>query len=381
MPSGYKGPRDNDPPLRRSGAQGADNRPSDDLRVQPFTDDVFSEYQARRKENSGSPLGLIAGVAIGVAAVAGIGWYMYSSGALTGSGTGTGGGPQLVQADPDPYKVKPASPGGMKVENQDKLVYERVAKGEAPPRVENLLPAPEEPKAPPKPVAPPPEAAKPEPAPAETAKAEPAKPEVLSGVAKPDAAKTEAAKPEVARPEAAKPEAAKPEPAKEVAKAEPAKPAAPAKPEQDDLAAAVMAATGGREAATGPLTAKPAAPAASEPQVAAAPPAPAPATPPAAPAAASAATPAAPSAAAAGGFQIQLASARSEQGAMGEWSRIVGKNKDALGGLTPSVARVDLGEKGVFFRLRAGPLADRAAAESLCATLSAQNVGCIVVRP
>jgi hypothetical protein len=66
---------------------------------------------------------------------------------------------------------------------------------------------------------------------------------------------------------------------------------------------------------------------------------------------------------------------------MGEWSRIVGKNKDALGGLTPSVARVDLGEKGVFFRLRAGPLADRAAAESLCATLSAQNVGCIVVRP
>jgi cell division septation protein DedD len=35
----------------------------------------------------------------------------------------------------------------------------------------------------------------------------------------------------------------------------------------------------------------------------------------------------------------------------------------------------------VFFRLRAGPLADRAAAESLCATLSAQNVGCIVVRP
>lgn len=370
MPSGYKGPRDNDPPLRRSGAQGAENRPSDDLRVQPFTDDVFSEYQARRKENSGSPLGLIAGVAIGVAAVAGIGWYMYSSGALTGGGSGTGGGPQLVQADPEPYKVKPASPGGMKVENQDKLVYERVAKGEAPPRVENLLPAPEEPKAPPKPVAPPPEAAKPEPESAETAKAEPGKPEVLSEAAKPDAAKTEAAKPEAPKPEAAKPEPAKPEPAKEVANAEPAKPAAPAKAEQDDLAAAVMAATGGREAATGPLTAKPAAPTASEPQVAAAP-----------PVAAPAAAPAAPALAAPGGFQIQLASARSEQGAMGEWSRIVGKNKDALGGLTPSVARVDLGEKGVFFRLRAGPLADRAAAESLCATLSAQNVGCIVVRP
>lgn len=367
MPSGYKGPRDNDPPLRRSGAQGSETRPSDDLRVQPFTDDVFSEYQARRKENIGSPLGLIAGVAIGIAAVAGIGWYMYSSGALTGGATGSGGEPQLVQADPEPYKVKPSSPGGMQVENQDKLVYDRVAKGEAPPRVENLLPAPEEPKAPPKPAVPPPESVTPEavqaaPAPAETAKAEAAKPEVLSETAKPDAAKSEPASPE---------------PAKEVAKAEPAKPAPPAKPEQDDLAAAVMAATGGREAATGPLTAKPAAPAASEPQVAGAPPPAAPE----APAAAPAASPATPTSPAAGGFQIQLASARSEQGAMGEWSRIVGKNKDALGGLTPSVARVDLGEKGVFFRLRAGPLADRAAAESLCATLSAQNVGCIVVRP
>ena len=66
---------------------------------------------------------------------------------------------------------------------------------------------------------------------------------------------------------------------------------------------------------------------------------------------------------------------------MGEWNRIIAKNKDALVGLAPTVARVDLGDKGVFFRLRAGPLADRAAADSLCATLSAQNVGCIVVRP
>ncbi|MCA0202439.1 MAG: SPOR domain-containing protein [Proteobacteria bacterium] len=83
----------------------------------------------------------------------------------------------------------------------------------------------------------------------------------------------------------------------------------------------------------------------------------------------------------AGAFQVQLASARSEQGAMGEWNRIAGKNKEALAGLTPSVARVDLGEKGVFFRLRAGPLKDKAAADSVCAALGAQNVGCIVVKP
>ncbi len=352
MPPEFRGGRENEPPLRRPGTQPPENRSADDLRVQPFTDDVFSEYQARRKDSSGSSFGLIAGLVIGVAAVGGIGWYMYSTGALTMGGPG--GTPQLVKADTEPYKVKPKDPGGMQVENQDKLVYDRVAKGEAPSRVENLLPAPEEPKAPPKPAAPPPaEAAKP--APVEAAKVEPAKP-------------------------APEPEAAKPEPAKEVAKAAPAKPVEPAKPEQDDLAALVAAATGGREAATGPIATKPAAPAAAEPpteqQVAAAPPI---AEPP--PPALASVAPVVPPAAMAGAFQIQLASARSEQGAMGEWNRIIAKNKEALGGLTPNVARVDLGEKGVFFRLRAGPVADKAAADSLCATLGAQNVGCIVVRP
>ncbi len=354
--------RDNDdPPLRRAPdqkrGQTADAKSADDLRVQPFTDDVFSEYHTRRKE-AGAPFGLIAGVVIGVAAVAGIGWYLWNSGALGGGGSGNGV-PQLVKSNPDPYKVKPENPGGMQVENQDKLVYDRVAKGEAPPRVENLLPAPEEPKAPPKPAAPPPEAAKPEAAPVETAKAE-----------APPAEPAEPAKPV---------EAVKPEPAKEVAKTEPAKPVAPAKADQDDLASLVAAATGGREAATGPINTKPgAAPAAEAPQtqVAAAPP-----VAPAAPAAPVVAPPAVSPAAMAGAFQIQLASARSEQGAMGEWNRIVGKNKDALAGLTPNVARVDLGEKGVFFRLRAGPLKDKAAADSVCSALGAQNVGCIVVKP
>ncbi|MCC6915433.1 MAG: hypothetical protein IT566_17180, partial [Rhodospirillaceae bacterium] len=241
--------RDNDdPPLRRTPdqkrGQTADTKSADDLRVQPFTDDVFSEYHTRRKE-AGAPFGLIAGVVIGVAAVAGIGWYLWNSGALGGGGSGNGV-PQLVKADPDPYKVKPENPGGMQVENQDKLVYDRVAKGEAPPRVENLLPAPEEPKAPPKPVAPPPEIAKAEAAPpVETAKAEP-----------PPA---EPAKPVEPAKEVAKPDPAKTEPTK----TEPTKPAAPAKADQDDLASLVAAATGGREAATGPINTKPgAAPAA-----------------------------------------------------------------------------------------------------------------------
>lgn len=374
MPPEFKGVRDTDPPLRRAGVPPAEGQPADGgLRARSLTDsdDIYSEYHGRRKESSSS-FGRVAGVVIGLAVVVGIGWYMWSSGALTPAGSADGA-PQLVKANPDPYKVKPDNPGGMQVENQDKLVYDRVAKGEAPPRVENLLPGPEEPKAPPKPAAPElaPEPAKPEPAPAETAKAEAPKPEA----AKPEPAKPEPAKlepAEAAKP-APKPEPAK-EPAKDVAKAEPPKPAEPAKPEEDDLAAAVLAATGGRQAATGPIATAPAKPAAESPSAPAETPAPAQvaAAPPVA---------AVPPAALAGAFQIQLASARSEQGAMAEWNRIVGKNKDALAGLTPTVARVDLGEKGVFYRLRAGPLADKAAADALCGALGAQNVGCIVVRP
>ena len=43
--------------------------------------------------------------------------------------------------------------------------------------------------------------------------------------------------------------------------------------------------------------------------------------------------------------------------------------------------RADLGDKGVFYRLQAGPLSDAAAAETLCGKLKQRNVGCLIVRP
>lgn len=66
---------------------------------------------------------------------------------------------------------------------------------------------------------------------------------------------------------------------------------------------------------------------------------------------------------------------------MGEWTRVSAKHGEALTGLSPSVIRADLGERGIFFRLRAGPLADKAAADALCETLKAANEACIVVPP
>jgi len=50
--------------------------------------------------------------------------------------------------------------------------------------------------------------------------------------------------------------------------------------------------------------------------------------------------------------------------------------------LTLSVTKADLGpKKGVFYRLRVGPVADEAAARALCANLAKREMGCLVVRP
>ena len=70
---------------------------------------------------------------------------------------------------------------------------------------------------------------------------------------------------------------------------------------------------------------------------------------------------------------------KSEADAQTVWKKVQVANKDLLGNLSLDIQRADLGAKGVFFRLRAGPL-DEAAAKSLCAELTKRNQGCIVAR-
>ena len=84
-----------------------------------------------------------------------------------------------------------------------------------------------------------------------------------------------------------------------------------------------------------------------------------------------------PSPAKAGGARIQLASVRSEEAAVQEWNRIKRANSDMLGGLAATPVRADLGDKGVFYRLQTGVVAD---ADRVCRELKDRNVGCIIVR-
>ena len=81
-------------------------------------------------------------------------------------------------------------------------------------------------------------------------------------------------------------------------------------------------------------------------------------------------------------YLVQLAAARSPQGARSEWERLRKKHLDLLGDLELKVTKADLGaRKGVYYRLRAGPLADEKAARQLCKQLTKRQVGCLIIKP
>ncbi|MFP6760285.1 MAG: SPOR domain-containing protein, partial [Rhodospirillales bacterium] len=80
-------------------------------------------------------------------------------------------------------------------------------------------------------------------------------------------------------------------------------------------------------------------------------------------------------------FQIQLAAVRKETAAQNEWRRLKARHRTLLSNLELNVVKADLGTKGIYFRLRAGPLKDAESAKTLCRELSKVKVRCLVIRP
>jgi hypothetical protein len=223
-------------------------------------------------------------IAMLVMAVSGGGvWLLQREGAKRIAG----GEAPLIQADPRAVKTRPEQPGGMKIPNQETMVYNP---GRGSGQVEHLLPPPETPIA--RPVAPPPEP-------------------TTAAVA-------------------------------------PAAEAPPAPPVTAPVVPPVVAAP------TPPVAIAP------SPPVAAAPPAPPPQ--------------------ARGAYRLQIGALRSEEAARLEWDRLKRIHGDLLGGMGAVTARADLGERGIYFRIQAGPIADTTKAEKICAELKRRNVGCILVR-
>ena len=80
------------------------------------------------------------------------------------------------------------------------------------------------------------------------------------------------------------------------------------------------------------------------------------------------------------GSRIQLASVRDAADAQREWARVVRQYPDLLGSLTPQFVPADLGDRGIFVRVQAGPFASPEAARATCDALRARGAGCNVVR-
>ncbi|MCR9235491.1 MAG: SPOR domain-containing protein [Alphaproteobacteria bacterium] len=99
---------------------------------------------------------------------------------------------------------------------------------------------------------------------------------------------------------------------------------------------------------------------------------------PAAPAAQPAAQAAAP--AAVGDFVVQVSSQRSEEAARSAFSGLQRRFPSVLGNQSPDIARADLGSRGVFYRVRVGPMETRVAAADFCQSLKSAGGDCIVAR-
>ena len=83
--------------------------------------------------------------------------------------------------------------------------------------------------------------------------------------------------------------------------------------------------------------------------------------------------------AAAGSYRVQLSSLRSEADADAAWKKLQTKFPDLLGDLAVNVVKVELGEKGTYYRVQAGAMTEQAA-KDLCAELKRRNADCLVVK-
>ena len=245
------------------------------------------------------------------------------------------GGVPVVASIDDPTKERPEDAGGLAVPDQDMLVFERLNANSDAPGVERLLPAAEEP------IALVGLDAGAAPAPADNGPVPQAVPQVQAPVAVPLPTQRAPEPIETAPAVTAPVESATSEPAPLET--------VPASEE-----------TGGTEAAVARVLESLLA---EDEEIAAAPP----------PVSTAGAIPART-------WRIQLASLRHASETQGAWQRLQARNDAVLGSLSLSVQEAEL-ETGTFYRIQAGPLADRAAADAACAALTANDQACFVVAP
>lgn len=81
-----------------------------------------------------------------------------------------------------------------------------------------------------------------------------------------------------------------------------------------------------------------------------------------------------------GPYLAQIAAFRSEEDALDAWSDFAGRNPDLAAGRRADIQRADLGERGIYHRLRIDGFDSREAANEYCQTLQTRGQACLVAR-
>ena len=81
-----------------------------------------------------------------------------------------------------------------------------------------------------------------------------------------------------------------------------------------------------------------------------------------------------------GPYVAQIGAFRSQADAEAGWLAFTGRFPELARGRAPDIQRADLGERGVFHRLRVAAFATREDASAFCASLDARGQACLVAR-
>ncbi|WP_135078133.1 SPOR domain-containing protein [Terasakiella sp. SH-1] len=351
----------------------------DDDLMDPSSDAYDYKPVSSDEGGKGKAVKLFLAVTV-IAGLAGGAWY------FVGNTPQSSDDIPVVRADTAPTKEKPSDPGGMSVPNRDKTVYDRVSGENTEPKLERLLPRPEQPLE--KPAR---EHAIPELS--ESIDPETGMQKVSKELPKLEAPQTIVKMPDpkpapgpVTLQAPKLPEVPSEEMAEKIAPPPPApvedknapraltkrEAVAPTQQDKDDLAAKVAEALQEPDKPTEPVAT--ATEVKKEPVKTAARVMPKP--PAVKPRPANALKPLAKS-----GYTLQLLSSKNEAGVKATWQRIKAKNADIIGRLPANIVRADLGPaKGIYYRLRVGPVETGDKAKSLCSQLKKRKVGCFIVR-
>jgi len=123
--------------MRNYGKVNLDGRLS---RTQQFeeSDDYVAEYFGTNKKRNFIGL-ILTGISLIIFMTAA--WFSYKADVTTVSEEEL----PVIKADSNSNKIVPSDPGGMVVPNQDKLIYDTISVQKNTPKLERILPSPEEP--------------------------------------------------------------------------------------------------------------------------------------------------------------------------------------------------------------------------------------------